>query len=135
MRALKPMDYGRANASAPFEDAKRRWHAWIDGAVDHAFQLNAADPLLDYFRRAEPDRLPRLMVFEGDPTTEALAIAFWRKLTAFLAADGLFEPRFVRIAETPTNSVTLDADAAKAANGWSPGAWADRPDGSINDLV
>jgi 6-pyruvoyltetrahydropterin/6-carboxytetrahydropterin synthase len=137
MRPLSPMAYGGANAAASFDRAKGRWHAWIDQAVDHAFQLNAADPLIDYFRRAEPARLPRLMVFEGDPTTEALSIAFWRKLSAFLAADGLFEPTLVRIAETPTNSVTLDAEGARRAlgSGWSPGAWSDRADDTINDLA
>src|SRR5262249_9067850 len=90
LRPLKAMDFGHANAAASFERAKGRWHAWIDQSVDHAFQLNAADPLINYFRRAEPERLPRLMVFDGDPTTEALAIAFWRKLSAFLVVDGLF---------------------------------------------
>jgi len=137
MRPLASVAYGGANAAASFERAKGRWHAWIDQAVDHAFQLNAADPLIDYFRRAEPDRLPRLMVFDGDPTSEALAIAFWRKLSAFLAVDGLFAPCLVRIAETPTNSVMLDAEGAAQAlaSNWSPGAWADRADDSINDLA
>ena len=137
LRPLTAMDLGRANSAASFERAKGRWHAWIDQAVDHAFQLNAADPLIDYFRRSEPAQVGRLMVFDGDPTTEALAIAFWRKLTAFLAADGLFEPCLVRIAETPTNSVALDADGARQAlaSNWSPGAWADRADDSINDLA
>jgi 6-pyruvoyltetrahydropterin/6-carboxytetrahydropterin synthase len=132
--ALTPMDFGRTNSTASFARAKRRWHGWIDDVVDHAFQLSAADPLIDYFRRAEPERLARLMVFDGDPTTEALAYAFWRKLSAFLAVDGLFAPAFVRIQETPTNQVVLDAAGAAAASSWSPGAWADRADDTINDL-
>ena len=86
--------FGGANALAPFEAIKKRWHAWIDNAVDHAFQLDANDPLINYFREHEPERLSRIMTFQGDPTTEALAASFWLKLEAFLKADGLpFSPR------------------------------------------
>lgn len=133
LRPLKPMDFGASNMTAAFYRAKGRWHDWIDNAVDHAFQLSLADPLLGYFKAHEPDRLPRIMTFDGDPTTEALAIAFLRKLTAFLEADGLFAAEAVRVQETPTNACTLTA-ADLAAVDWSPGAWARRADDSLNDL-
>ncbi|MDQ0466059.1 6-pyruvoyltetrahydropterin/6-carboxytetrahydropterin synthase [Caulobacter ginsengisoli] len=133
LRPLQPMDFGGSNMTAAFEHAKGRWHGWIDNAVDHAFQLSLADPLLGYFREHEPDRLPRIMTFDGDPTTEALAIGFLRKLTAFLEADGLFAAEAVRVQETPTNACSLTA-ADLASIDWSPGAWARRADDSLNDL-
>lgn len=134
---LRAMDLGGSNMTGSFARAKGRWHRWIDGQVDHAFQLNRRDPLVDYFSRHEPERLGRLMVFEGDPTTEALAIAFLHKLAAFLRADGdLFGVEEVRIQETPTNTVVLRArDWEEAGDDWSPGAWCRRPDDSINDLL
>ena len=130
--------WGGANMAASFERLKTRWHGWIDGAVDHAFQLNAADPLVAFFRAHEPERLPRLMLFDGDPTTEAAAVALRRKLQAFLReeAPGWRCVR-LRLEETPTNAVVLEGAAGAA--GWAPpswmqGAWCDRADASINDL-
>ncbi|MEG0819492.1 MAG: 6-pyruvoyl tetrahydropterin synthase, partial [Brevundimonas sp.] len=57
--------------------------------MDHAFQLNRADPLLDWFQTHEPQRLNQVLTIDGDPTTEALVIALWRKLEAILKAEGL----------------------------------------------
>ena len=64
---------GDANMVAPFEQAKARWHRWIDEQVDHAFQLGERDPMIDWFRAHESQRLERLLVTPGDPTTELLA--------------------------------------------------------------
>ena len=133
LRPLTPMDLGGGNMSAAFAQAKGAWHAWIDGWVDHALQLNGEDPLLGYFRREEPKQLTRIMVFRGDPTTEALAIAFFRKLSAILAAEALFAVEEVTVQETPTNAVTLAAP--DLLGGWAPGDWALRPDPSLNDLL
>lgn len=137
LKPTRALDFGGSNMAASFELAKGRWHRWIDGQVDHAFQLNAADPLIAHFRDHEPELLKRLMVFEGDPTTEALAVAFLTKLQAFLAADGgVFAAERVAIQETPTNRVVLSAaDWAAAGGGWTPGAWARRADASLNDLL
>ncbi len=131
--AARP-DWGGSNMADSFERLKTRWHGWIDGAVDHALQLNRADPLLDFFREREPERLPRLMLFEGDPTTEAAAVGLRRKLAAFLAAEA---PGWrcvrLRLEETPTNAVVLEGEADPAA-GWAPGGWCDRADMSLNDV-
>ena len=129
-------DLGGSNMAASFEQLKGRWHRWIDEAVDHAFQLAADDPLVDWFRTHEPQRLGRLMLFDGDPTTEAAVLAFHRKLSAFLRADGSdFRCVSLELQETPTNSIVLtEADAAALAH-WSPGVWCDRADDSINDLA
>ena len=128
----EPLETGRSNMAAPFERLKARWHGWIDSQVDHAFQLSAADPMIDWFRAQEPARLAKIMTFDGDPTTEAAAIAFHRKLTAFLAIDApSFQCLALRLQETPTNSVTVNPDDAAA---WSPAPWCDRADDSINDL-
>lgn len=128
--------FGGANALADFDAVKGRWRAWIDGAVDHALQLNRDDPLLGYFRANEPSRLARLMLFDGDPTTEALAAAFWLKFNAFLAADALpFRVSEVRVEETPSNAVVLTrAGFDPEMCGLAPDAWPRRPDMSINDL-
>ena len=75
----------------PFHLAKRRWHEWIDYHVDHTLQLSDDDPLLDYFRKNEPERLARIMTFPGDPTTELLVCCFMVKAIEFfsclMAAD------------------------------------------------
>lgn len=132
----RTVDLGGDNRLANFSDVKRRWHAWIDGAVDHAFQLNGADPLIGFFRAHEPYRLERLMVFPGDPTTEALCAAFFLKLSAFIAADALpYRVVEVKVEETPTNSVSLhEAYAAAATAGFAETSWARRADMSINDF-
>jgi|CXWL01.1.fsa_nt_gi 6-pyruvoyltetrahydropterin/6-carboxytetrahydropterin synthase len=129
--------FGGANAQAPFEVLKGRWHAWIDGHVDHALQLNEADPLLDFFREQEPKRLASIMSFQGDPTTEALAACFWLKLSAFLQADDLpFGVAQVRVEETPTNVVVLTRDTFDPRDcGLREAAWPWRADMSINDLA
>jgi 6-pyruvoyltetrahydropterin/6-carboxytetrahydropterin synthase len=128
--ALAPVQFGGANMAAPFDAVKGRWKAWIDDHVDHAFQLNDADPLLAWFRSHEPARLAHVMTFAGDPTTEALAAAFWLKLAAFLHDDNLpFAVEEIRIDETPTNAVILNAAPASA-----PAPWCTRADMSINDL-
>lgn len=135
LRAMRPAPLdGRANMVEPFERAKARWHGWIDGRVDHALQLSAADPLLDWFRRQEPHRLSRILVTPGDPTTEVLACLLMAKLNAFLAADGgRLACAQIAIEETPTNTVTFEGDPLEflpAREGW----WR-RPDMSINDIL
>lgn len=128
--------FGGANAAAPFDAVKRRWHDWIDGRVDHALMLNAADPLIGYFRAHEPERLPRIMTFPGDPTTEALAACFFLKLSTFLEADALpFSVAEVRVEETPTNCVSVGPESFDRDDPMlPPGAWARRADMSINDF-
>jgi 6-pyruvoyltetrahydropterin/6-carboxytetrahydropterin synthase len=126
--------FGGANAVAPFETLKRRWHSWIDGHVDHALQLNEADPLIAFFRDNEPARLARIMTLKGDPTTEALAACFWLKLSAFLREDDLpFDVGEIRVEETPTNTVALSRFEAEAC-GLPQHAWPRRADMSINDF-
>lgn len=131
-----PFRFGAANSVAPFEAVKRRWHQWIDEHVDHALHLDEADPLIDFFREREPDRLSQIMTFQGDPTTEALAACFWLKLSAFIADDRLpFAVREVRIEETPTNTVIVTPHTFNATDsGLRAGAWPWRPDMSINDF-
>jgi 6-pyruvoyltetrahydropterin/6-carboxytetrahydropterin synthase len=128
--------FGGANAQTPFDLLKRRWHGWIDGAVDHTLHLNAADPLLDFFRANEPAQLKRIMTFEGDPTTEALAACFWLKLSAFLKADALpFDVSEVRVEETPTNTVAITRETFDPREcGLPQSAWPWRADMSINDF-
>jgi 6-pyruvoyltetrahydropterin/6-carboxytetrahydropterin synthase len=128
--------FGGDNRLANFAAVKHRWHGWIDGVVDHAFQVNAADPLIGFFRTHEPQRLARLMVFPGDPTTEALCLAFFLKCQAMLAAENLpFRVDSVRVEETPTNAVLLTAgDLDETECGFAPQTWAHRADFSINDF-
>ena len=130
-----PFRFGGSNMDAPFEAVKRRWRTWIDDHVDHALMLDEADPLVNYFRVSEPQRLSRVMTFPGDPTTEALAACFFLKGAAFLAHDDLpFEMDEVRVEETPTNAVILSRETFDPAQcGLAPGVWPRRPDMSINE--
>lgn len=129
------MDFGGSNYVASFESLKGRWHGFIDTAVDHAFQLNAVDPMLDWFVQHEPHRVDRLMVFEGDPTTEAFAIALRRKLDAFLLDDGSpFRCVELVLEETPTNAIIVGERMSAAELSWAAGGWMDRADLTINDL-
>ena len=136
LEPFAPFRFGDANSVAPFEDVKRRWHQWIDEHVDHTLHLDESDPLIAYFREHEPQRLTQIMTFQGDPTTEALAACFWLKLQAFITADGLpFDPREVRIEETPTNTVVISPHSFNPTDsGLRIGAWPYRADMSINDL-
>ena len=134
LRAVRPAPLdGGANMVEPFARAKSRWHDWIDGHVDHALQLGEGDPLLGWFQAAEPERLPRILVTPGDPTTELLCGLFAAKLGAFLAADGgRLACAGLEIEETPTNTVRFEGDPfdiLPRRQGW----WS-RADLSINDL-
>lgn len=135
LEPLRALTLGEANALAPFEAVKGRWHAWIDGAVDHALQLNEADPLVAYFLRHEPQRAERIMSFPGDPTTEAQAVLMFAKLQTFLAADGApYRAARLRVEETPTNAVIVE-ERTLAALDLPERGWFRRPDQSINDFA
>lgn len=133
---LTKFAFSDTNSTAPFEAVKRRWHTWIDEHVDHALHLGESDPLIDFFREREPQRLSQIMTFQGDPTTEALAACFYLKLTAFVDDDDLpFKVREIRIEETPTNTVVLTRETFDPATcGLRASAWPWRADNSINDF-
>lgn len=134
---VAPFRFTAANSDAPFDLVKRRWHAWIDGHVDHTLHLAETDPLIAYFRQHEPQQLAQIMTFQGDPTTEALAACCYLKLSAFIADDGLpFAVREVRIEETPTNTVVINRENFNPTQcGLRDTAWPWRADMSINDLT
>lgn len=135
LEPIAEIDFGGANYTASFERLKARWHGFVDRSLDHAFQLNRADPLLTWFQQHEPHRLNQVLTVDGDPTTEALVIALWRKLEAILSAESLpFRLAELAIEETPTNTV-LTRGLTEAERAWELGAWCDRADFSINDLL
>ena len=109
-------DWGGANMAAPFERLKTRWPGWIDGAVDHALQLDRDDPLVGFFRAHEPERLPRLMLFEGDPTTEAAAVGLRREAETRRAG--------LDLTIRPVGPL-LELDDSLKARGLNPGTSAD----------
>jgi len=128
---------GRSNMVEPFARAKGTWHRWIDDHVDHALQIGADDPLLDWFRDHEPARLHRLLVTPGDPTTELLACCLMAKLNAFLKADGgRLTCVEIHLQETPTNAVEFAGDPLSVLprSGLALPWWR-RADMSINDLA
>ena len=128
-----PLD-GGANMVMPFERAKRIWHRWIDECVDHSLHLAADDPLLDWFAEHEPQRLARMLITPGDPTTEVLAACMMSKLNAFLVADGgHLTCAEITIEETWTNAVCFTGDPAAVLPVMARRAWWARPDDSIND--
>jgi len=129
------IEFGGSNYAASFAQLKTRWHRFVDRSLDHAFQLNLNDPLLTFFKDHEPHRLNQVLTIDGDPTTEALVIALWRKLEAIILDEGLpFRLTELAIEETPTNTV-LSRGLSAAERAWSPGAWCDRADNSINDIL
>lgn len=124
----------RTNMLVEFDQAKRRWFDWIDGAVDHSFHLNEADPLVGFFSEHEPHLMGRLLLTPGDPTTEIRAACFKSKLGCFLQNDnpGL-RCASLTIQETPTNAVICEAiDPAQMMP--TGDHWWSRADLSINDL-
>lgn len=132
---------GRSNMGAEFTDLKSNWHYFVDQALDHAFQLNAADPLLQWFSVHEPEKLNRILVVDGDPTTEMLCLVLARKFKAL--SSGSVELQYLEIEETPTNSVRLDLLDGESMSAEvmeflerpvDPNRWYDRADNSINDL-
>lgn len=138
LRATEPARLdGQANMVEPFERAKAQWHRWIDEHVDHALQLSDRDRLLDWFVAHEPERLARILITPGDPTTETLACCMMAKLNALLKADG---DRLVCVSielqETPTNTVQFEGDPLSMLPACAPvEAWWLRADMSINDLA
>lgn len=137
---LPEVAWGASNMPVSFAQMKSRWHEWIDEHVDHAFQLNAEDPLVGYFAGQEPSRLKRVMTFPGDPTTEALACAMFLKLKAFARAEGyVWDVASVSIEETPTNMVIVEERdvrefEAHVHQGYPDQYWFNRRDMSINDF-
>lgn len=130
----EPLD-GGVNMVLPFERAKATWHRWIDEHVDHSLHLRADDPLIDWFAEREPERLARILVTQGDPTTEMLACCMMSKLGQFLAADGgRLRCAEIRIEETPTNAVTFDGDPLTMLPHSATLTWWQRADMSINDF-
>ena len=124
------------NMLVEFEIAKGRWFEWIDASVDHTFHISDADPLIDFFRQNEPELLPKLLVTQGDPTTELRAACYHAKLSAFLqaSAKGLICTR-LELQETPTNAVIFNASSTKRFLPTGDAHWWHRADSSINDLA
>ncbi|MDF7673679.1 6-carboxytetrahydropterin synthase [Acetobacteraceae bacterium ESL0709] len=129
---------GHANMLLPFAEAKGRWHRFIDGRIDHAFQLSDSDPLLNWFKDHEPHRLGHIIVTPGDPTTEIMAALLMAKLNAFLHEQGdLLSLQTLELRETPTNAVRLAGDPLAYLPGHDPSAkshWWNRADDTISDL-
>lgn len=130
---------GKVNMVELFEHAKNKWHAFIDEKVDHSFQLNDKDPLLDFFREKEPEKLEKIIVTPGDPTTEMLCACFMSKMQLFLDEEkSLLNCQQVTIEETPTNVVVLQGEGAchryLPKDSLNEKKWWQRPDFSINNF-
>lgn len=128
---------GSHNMVLPFSKAKTAWHRFIDGSVDHAFQLSEDDPLLDWFKVNEPQRISHLMITPGDPTTELLACLFMSKVNAILKDEQTtLRCHRIEIKETPTNTVCFAGNPfdflPKGNNAQQ--RWWERPDMSISDV-
>jgi len=131
----RTIDWGQSNYVESFARLKKHWHRFVDESLDHAFQLGHDDPLIGYFQANEADILPRLLIINGDPTTEAVAMALYYKLNAILEAHlPDFECIRFEIEETPTNSVVIDQQSQRACLA-DLGIWCRRADLSINDLI
>ncbi|MBH9970170.1 MULTISPECIES: 6-carboxytetrahydropterin synthase [unclassified Commensalibacter] len=128
---------GSANMVLPFYYAKKKWHQFVDGSIDHSFQLSEDDPLLPWFIKNEPKRVRHLVVTPGDPTTELMACLLMIKVNTILDAEKTSLYCFkIDIKETPTNTVSFSGNpfdfVPQSKNG--QGHWWERPDMSISDL-
>lgn len=63
---------------------KRAWRAFLDEGLDHHLVLRRGDPMADAIRSVQPDA--RLRLFDGNPTTEALACWLHAEAEKVLAA-------------------------------------------------
>ena len=50
---------GKANMVLPFARLKKRWHAFVDGYLDHSLHLGLDDPLIDYFKEKRQKGYPK----------------------------------------------------------------------------
>lgn len=112
LKPFKPQKLdGQTNMVLPFHQAKKKWHQFIDGSVDHAFQLSEDDALLQWFIQNEPKRLPHLLVTPGDPTTELLACLLMVKVNKILEAEQTDLLCYkIELKETPTNTVSFSGN-------------------------
>ena len=126
---------GNQNMVEVFANCKNLWHKWIDDYVDHAFQLNSQDKIIHFFEQNEPEKLGRLLITPGDPSTEMLCALFQAKLSAFLGATTDLHAYSITIEETPTNTAKIEGiDAWKLHLPDSNSHWWCRADMTINDL-
>lgn len=114
------------NILSPFETLKKKWHQWIDNHVDHGFMFNSRDPMLNFVREVNPNG--RHMVFQGDPTTEVVALAFLAKANSIIETlDVPLKPYDLTIRETQTNSVRVTQEDLAQLRG-APDSWWTRGD-------
>ncbi len=119
------------NTLIPFETAKKKWHQWIDHHVDHSFMYNAKDPLLEFMKKDNPTG--RHLVFQGDPTTEMVAVSFCSKFQAYLSEiHSDLVCTGILIEETQTNSILFSGNPQEHLP--KGNHWWNRPDFAINDL-
>lgn len=134
-RTMKTLD-GAENVLIPFAKAKGDWHRFVDGSLDHACFLGSQDPLVQFLRENNPGG--RLLVTEGDPTTEILACLWMLKLTAILkSAAPELKAKWLHVQETQTNAIRITSDEAEQwlsnRSDKGPKWWA-RADMSTNDI-
>lgn len=124
------------NIIEPFDMIKADWHAFIDDRIDHSFQVSETDPIIRYFVENEQEKLDRLVVTPGDPTTEILCACLMSKIQSMLLhRKSLLYCHEISVQETPTNTVQISG--ADAYSGMLPKGdfWWNRPDSSINDFT
>lgn len=91
-------DVGRV---VDFGVIKQKVGGWIDDELDHAFIVNAADPLLAVITSSG-----KHFVVDFEPTAENLAQIIFDKAAALLD-DGRMSVVAVKLFETPTSSATV----------------------------
>ena len=134
---FKPLDH-KANLIELFENIKKTWHHFIDNHIDHAFQLSNVDPLINFFVQHEQEKIARLVITPGDPSTEMLCCCLMSKLQRFLSQENKnLHCVHLEVEETPTNKVSLIGYQAYKEHLPQEGEgnfWWNRTDYSINDL-
>jgi 6-pyruvoyltetrahydropterin/6-carboxytetrahydropterin synthase len=131
----KYMDHS-INMVEQFDKIKKEWHVFIDTQIDHGFQLSDKDPLIDYFRNHEPDKLSSLVITPGDPTTEIMCACLMSKLQVLMDNKQLnLQCVELQLEETPTNYVILEGYKSYEKHLPKGSFWWNRPDHTINDFT
>ncbi len=89
-----------------FATLKGQWKTLITETLDHSYLHNINDPIIEVLQK---ESNPRLLPFPGDPTTESIALLLFNKMNLLFQSNqsqSNFQVSFIKIQETPTNSIT-----------------------------
>ena len=94
-----------------FSVLKKHWKELIQQTFDHSYMHHYNDPIVEILKNGTAS--PRLIPFPGDPTTEMISLLMFHKMETIIQQSDfkdLVQVAFIKIDETPTNSITCQRD-------------------------